>query len=176
MTAVVTARPAGTDSGRPSGAYSVTAGAGTAAPGCSTARRRRCSRWVQSGCGATGASRDGRRHNGVRWPAWSNRSMRPWPGCITVSDVRYRRAGAHAAASCCSTARTSGRSWWGWAPWEWARLCGTSAREFVTAQPPPTESTVRPFVVALAYLLGGFTDFHRLGHVQSTSPGLLDLW
>ncbi|MGA9376049.1 MAG: tyrosine-type recombinase/integrase, partial [Mycobacterium sp.] len=57
----------------------------------------------------------------------------------------------------------SGRSWWGWAPWEWAQLCGGSAREFVTAQTPPAESTVRPHVVALAYLLGGFTDFHRLG-------------
>ena len=42
-------------------------------------------------------------------------------------------------------------------------MCGGSAREFVTAQPLPTEPTVRPFVVALAYLLGGFTDFHRLG-------------
>ena len=33
-------------------------------------------------------------------------------------------------------------------------------RAGVTAQPLPTEPTVRPFVVALAYLLGGFTDFH----------------
>ena len=33
----------------------------------------------------------------------------------------------------------------------------------MTAQPLPTEPSVRPFVVALAYLLGGFTDFHRLG-------------
>ncbi len=77
--------------------------------------------------------------------------------------VRYRRAGAHAAGAVLQHCADSGRSWWGWAPWEWARLCGTSAREFVTAQTPPTESTVRPYVVALAYLLGGFTDFHRLG-------------
>jgi integrase len=77
--------------------------------------------------------------------------------------VRYRRAGAHAAGAVLQHCADFGRSWWGWAPWEWARLCGTSAREFVTAQTPPTESTVRPYVVALAYLLGGFTDFHRLG-------------
>jgi integrase len=57
----------------------------------------------------------------------------------------------------------TGRSCWGWTPWEWARLCGGSAREFLAAQSLPTEPTVRPFVVALAYLLGGFTDFHRLG-------------
>lgn len=77
--------------------------------------------------------------------------------------VRYRRAGAHAAGAVLQQCVDSGRSWWGWAPWEWARLCGTSAGEFLTAQTPPTESTVRPYVVALAYLLGGFTDFHRLG-------------
>jgi integrase len=77
--------------------------------------------------------------------------------------VRYRRAGAHAAGAVLRQCADSGRSWWGWAPWEWARLCGTSAGEFLTAQTPPTESTVRPYVVALAYLLGGFSDFHRPG-------------
>jgi hypothetical protein len=77
--------------------------------------------------------------------------------------VRYRRAGAHAAGAVLQHCADCGRSWWGWAPWEWARLCGTSAREFITAQTPPSESTVRPYVVALAYLLGEFTDFHRLG-------------
>jgi integrase len=77
--------------------------------------------------------------------------------------VRFRRARAHAAAVVLQHCADTGQSWWGWTPWEWARLCGGSAREFVTAQPLPTEPTVRPFVVALAYLLGGFTDFHRLG-------------
>ncbi|MGK2880000.1 MAG: tyrosine-type recombinase/integrase [Mycobacterium sp.] len=77
--------------------------------------------------------------------------------------VRYRRAGAQAAGAVLQHCADSGRSWWGWAPWEWARLCGGSAREFVNAQTSPAESTVRPYVVALAYLLGGFTDFHRLG-------------
>jgi integrase len=78
-------------------------------------------------------------------------------------DVRFRRAGLHAAAIVLAHCADTGRSYWGWTPWEWARVCGGSAREFETAQPLPTESTVRPFVVALAYLLGGFTDFHRLG-------------
>ena len=77
--------------------------------------------------------------------------------------LRFRRAGRQAAAIVLAHCADSGRSWWGWTPWEWARLCGGSAREFLTAQTPPTESTVRPYVVALAYLLGGFTDFHRLG-------------
>jgi hypothetical protein len=77
--------------------------------------------------------------------------------------VRFRRAGAHAAAVVLQHCADTGRAYWGWTPWEWARLCGASAREFVTVQPLPTEPTVRPFVVALAYLLSGFTDFHRLG-------------
>ena len=32
------------------------------------------------------------------------------------------------------------------------------------AQPLPTETTVRPLVIALGYLLGGFTDFQHLGN------------
>jgi integrase len=78
-------------------------------------------------------------------------------------DVRFRRAGRQAAAIVLQHCADTGRSCWGWTPWEWARLCGGSAREFLAAQSLPTEPTVRPFVVALAYLLGGFTDFHRLG-------------
>jgi integrase len=91
---------------------------------------------------------------------------RPWPAPYARQygdDVRFRRAGRQAAAIVLQHCADTGRSWWGWTPWEWARLCGSSAREFIAAQPLPTEPSVRPFVVALAYLLGGFTDFHRLG-------------
>ncbi len=77
--------------------------------------------------------------------------------------VRFRRAGTQAAAIVLQHCSDTGGSWWGWTPWEWAGLCGGSTQEFVAAQPLPTESTVRPFVVALAYLLGGFTDFRHLG-------------
>jgi len=42
-------------------------------------------------------------------------------------------------------------------------LCGTSAEEFLAARVLPTETTVRPFLVALACLLGHFSDFHLLG-------------
>ncbi|OAN36768.1 hypothetical protein [Mycolicibacterium iranicum] len=77
--------------------------------------------------------------------------------------VRFRRARANAAAVMLQHCADTGQSWWGWTPWEWARLCGASAREFISAQPLPTDPTVRPFVVALAYLLGGFSDFHLLG-------------
>lgn len=78
-------------------------------------------------------------------------------------DVRFRRAGRQAAAIVLQHCADTGRSWWGWTSWEWAGLCGGSAREFVAAQALPTETAVRSFVVALAYLLGGFRDFHQLG-------------
>ena len=132
---------------------------------CSRARPRRCSRSGGSGCAATGpwASRGEPRWH---WEALA-RLTEPLEAAVAGlhhgDDVRYRRAGRQAAAIVLQHCADTGRSWWGWTPWEWARLCGGSAREFVAAQPLPTEPTVRPFVVALAYLLGGFTDFHRLG-------------
>jgi integrase len=78
-------------------------------------------------------------------------------------EARYRRAGAHAAGVVLERCADSGRSYWEWTEWEWARLCGGSAEEFVSAQTLPTETTLRPFLIALGCLLGGFTGFHHLG-------------
>jgi integrase len=78
-------------------------------------------------------------------------------------DVRFRRAGAHAAAVILWNCADTGRSYWDWTAWDWANLCGGSAGEFVAARTLPTETTVRPFVIALGYLLGGFADFQHLG-------------
>ena len=106
------------------------------------------------------------RRNALHWGALA-RLTEPLEAAVAGlhhgDDVRFRRAGRQAAAIVLQHCADTGRSWWGWTPWEWAGLCGCSAREFVAAQPLPTEPSVRPFVVALAYLLGGFTDFHRLG-------------
>ena len=71
--------------------------------------------------------------------------------------------GAHAAAIVLQYCATTGRSYWAWTDADWADLCGGSAEAFVAAQTLPTETTVRPFLVALAYLLGGFDDFQQLG-------------
>jgi integrase len=79
-------------------------------------------------------------------------------------DPKFRRAGAQAAAIVLQYCADTGRSYWAWTSWDWARLCGSSAGEFLTARTLPTEQTVRPFLVALAYLLGGFTGFHHLGN------------
>lgn len=78
-------------------------------------------------------------------------------------DVKLRRAGAHAAAVVLQNCADLDRSYWAWTEWDWAVLCGASAREFMAARTLPTETTVRPILVALGYLLGGFTDFQHLG-------------
>ncbi len=77
--------------------------------------------------------------------------------------ARFRRAGAQAVAVILQNCVDTGRSYWAWREWDWASLCGRSAHDFTVARPLPTEATVRPFVVALAYLLGGFTAFQHLG-------------
>jgi integrase len=78
-------------------------------------------------------------------------------------DPKFRRAGAQAAAVVLRHCAGTGRSYWAWTPWEWARLCGGSAQEFLDAQGLPTERAVRPFLVALAHLISGFTGFQHLG-------------
>jgi hypothetical protein len=78
-------------------------------------------------------------------------------------DVRYRRAGAHAAGLVLGHCAELGQAYGGWTAEQWTQLCCASSKEFLDARTLPTETTVRPFLVALAYLLGGFTDLHRLG-------------
>jgi len=78
-------------------------------------------------------------------------------------DIRFRRAGAHAVAIILGNCARTGRSYWAWTAQDWAQLSGSSAETFIAAQTWPTETTVRPFVVALGYLLAGFDDFHHLG-------------
>ncbi len=79
-------------------------------------------------------------------------------------EAHHRRAGAHAVAVVLQRCAATGTSFWSWTAWDWARVCGPSSEAFRAAQPLPTETTVRPFVIALGYLLGGFTDFQHLGN------------
>src|SRR5215468_8343864 len=66
--------------------------------------------------------------------------------------------------SSCSSAPSPAGLTGGWTEWDWARLCGSGAEEFLAARTLPTERTVRPVLVALGYLLGGFTSFQHLGN------------
>jgi integrase len=78
-------------------------------------------------------------------------------------QARYRRASAQAAGLVLQHCADTGRVYWTWTREEWARLFRPSAESFLAAQVTPTDTTVRPFLVALGYLLGGFDDFHLLG-------------
>jgi integrase len=106
------------------------------------------------------------RRTAVRWWALA-RLVEPLDaarsGLQHADDVRFRRAGLHACAIVLGNCAATGRSWWGWTGWDWARLTGASSAQFRAAQPLPTETTVRPFLVALGYLLGGFAEFQHLG-------------
>ena len=86
--------------------------------------------------------------------------MRPEQPCTTT---RTCVTGAHAVAVVLRQCAATGRAFWGWTGWDWVTACGPSGEAFRAAQPLPTETTVRPFVIALGYLLGGFTDFQHLG-------------
>ena len=79
------------------------------------------------------------------------------------AHARYRRASAHAAGLVLQHCAESGRGYWGWQTDDWAGLCGSSAEAFLSARVTPTETTVRPFLVAIAYLVGSFDGFHLLG-------------
>jgi hypothetical protein len=79
-------------------------------------------------------------------------------------EVSHRRAGAQAVAIVLDNCRNLERSWWGWTPWDWAGVCSTGSTAFRAAQPLPTDTATRPFLIALAYLLGGFTDYQHLGY------------
>jgi len=78
------------------------------------------------------------------------------------SDI-HRRAAAHAAGIILQHCADTGQAYWAWTGWDWARLAGSSSKEFLGGQALPTETAVRPFLVALAWLLGGFSDFQHLG-------------
>jgi hypothetical protein len=78
------------------------------------------------------------------------------------SDI-HLRAGAHATGIILQHCADTRQAYWAWTSWDWARLAGSGSREFLDSQALPTEKAVRPFLVALAYLLAGFTDFHHLG-------------
>ena len=78
------------------------------------------------------------------------------------SDI-HRRAEAHAAGIILQHCADTRQAYWAWTGWDWARLAGSSSKEFLDGRALPTETAVRPFLVALAWLLGGFADFQHLG-------------
>jgi hypothetical protein len=60
----------------------------------------------------------------------------------------------------------TGRTFWGWSSDEWTQLLGGDQVEFCRNAPEWAGDEVRPYLAAQAYLLGSFTEFHRLGSFQ----------
>ena len=56
-----------------------------------------------------------------------------------------------------------GTAYWQWAEADWADLIGRSSAGFLQPWPGPLDSGVRPYVLAFACLVGGFTSLHQVG-------------
>ena len=85
------------------------------------------------------------------------------PPCTTETTSVHRRAGLYAVGLVLEHCLVLGRPWWAWSIEEWAGLLAGSAEAFLAERSLPTETTVRPFVVAFAYLVSGFDRFEQLG-------------
>jgi hypothetical protein len=57
-------------------------------------------------------------------------------------------------------------TYWDWSADEWVGLLGRTQVEFRDGAPGWVGDEVRPYLAAHAFLLGGFTEFHRLGSFQ----------
>jgi hypothetical protein len=57
-------------------------------------------------------------------------------------------------------------SYWDWPAEQWEAMLGRTVAEFRAGAPPWVGDEVRPYLAAHAFLLGGFTGFHRLGSFQ----------
>lgn len=55
------------------------------------------------------------------------------------------------------------RTFWGWTAPEWVHLLGHDQTEFRRHAPAWAGDEVCPYLAAHAYLLGSFSEFHRLG-------------
>ncbi|WP_171072403.1 hypothetical protein [Streptomyces sp. DASNCL29] len=62
-----------------------------------------------------------------------------------------------------------GRSYWRWSDQDWADLIDRSGAEFRRRWGGQIGPNARPFVIAYAYLLGGFTAFEQVGRFQRST-------
>lgn len=100
------------------------------------------------------------------WPV-INRLLRPLDDARATlwcpDTPHHRRAITDAIGLVLLRCAEENTSYWGWSEEGWLRLIGTSVAEFERPWPGWIDGTVRPYVAAYAYLLGGFTDFDQLG-------------
>ncbi len=112
-----------------------------------------------------------RRGHDADAPEWAiiDRLLRPLDDAVaglhwSTDNTRMHRGFAgDAVALVLLRCADQNRAFWCWSSQDWVRLIGTSIDDFQKPWPIRFDVNVRPYVAALAYLLGGFTDFHRLG-------------
>ncbi|WP_326742678.1 hypothetical protein [Streptomyces sp. NBC_01768] len=75
----------------------------------------------------------------------------------------HRRAVTDAIGLVLRRCLEDGTSFWAWSADDWVRLIAPGHKEFEDAWPGWIDGSVRPYLAAFAYLLGDFTDFHRIG-------------
>jgi integrase len=75
----------------------------------------------------------------------------------------HRRAVTDAIGLVLRRCLEAGNSYWAWSDDDWFELIAPTAGEFAAAWPGWIDGMVRPYVAAFAYMLGGFTDFDRMG-------------
>ena len=85
-------------------------------------------------------------------------------------DTRHQRRFARDAAGLvlmrCSELE---RAYWGWQARDWASLIGVGNQELRRCHPGQIGSNARPYLVAYAYLTGGFTAFDTIGRFHRES-------
>ena len=85
-------------------------------------------------------------------------------------DTRHQRRFARdAAALVLARCAELGRSYLTWPAQDWADLIGTGAGGLRQSWPGQVGSSARPYLLAYAYLLGGFTAFNRVGRFHRQS-------
>lgn len=75
----------------------------------------------------------------------------------------HRRSALDGAGLVLSRCAEENLAYWGWTQDAWVRLLGEDRHAFMQPWPDWLDQTVRPYVAAYAYHLGGFDAFHRLG-------------
>jgi len=76
---------------------------------------------------------------------------------------QHERAATDAIGLVLARSGQLGTGYWQWTGAEWTGLIGTSSASFLRPWPSPMDSGVRPYVLALACLVGGFTALHQVG-------------
>jgi hypothetical protein len=119
--------------------------------------------------------RRGRTHdrNRAEWTA-IERLLRPLDDArlsLFVPDARYHQRSVHdAIALILHACRTTQTTFWTWSPTTWVEVFAPDQKTFQRRFDGWIDATVRPYMVAIAYLLDCFSAFELLGPFNGSVP------